>query len=520
MKISSAEDVHTTELKVSLTRPEAYPHDVVGEIEVFETDISIVFLVGQFAYKVKKPLTTDFLDYSNLQLREYYCTEEVRLGRRYDETLYLGVVPITLRDGELKVGGDGEIVEYAVKMTRFPKGSLLSERIDEGLLTSQEVLDLADWIAVFHQSATVCEPEFADGWPDFLNSNSRLLLDRLEDQAIDDSTVATIKVLRDWSTEYFANHRDQFAQRVSDGFIRECHGDLHLQNVVHWGDRLIPFDGIEFNERLRWIDVLSDAAFLAMDLAARGHLDLSRSFINAYVQRSGDYDSLSLLRWFLFYRALVRAMVPMMRASQFDISKEEQDQATIDARRHLDLAYRFTLKETPSLWITYGVSGSGKTTVSESVVQRHDCFRVVSDVERKRLFGLEPTDRVSDIAKKTLYGTEHTATTFQRLGCLARRVLRAGYSVIVDATFLKRQHREQFEQIAKTEGVAFRILECQSDLQTLHQRVADRIAKDTSASDADVNVLNHQLAERDCLSPSERRYVIEIPNLVDTVSRL
>ncbi|EMI56057.1 bifunctional aminoglycoside phosphotransferase/ATP-binding protein [Rhodopirellula sallentina] len=525
MKILPVKDVSTAELVDELSRAEAYPHAVDGEIQTHETHISVVFLAGDFVYKVKKPLTTDFLDYSSIQLRQYYCHEEIRLGRRYDKDLYVGVVPILLEDDRLRIGDEetdaaANVVDYAVKMRRFPDEALLSRRIKRGVLTSQEVHDLAEWIATFHQSAAICDPEFADGWPNFLGTNSRQLFDQLDDLLIDDESRATLAVLRSWSAEFLSDHRNEIADRIPNGFIRECHGDLHLQNVVHWGDRLIPFDGIEFNERLRWIDVLSDAAFLSMDLAAKGHLDLSRSFINAYVERTGDYDSLCLLRWFHFYRALIRAMVPAMRASQFDMSDEESREAHEMTRTQLDLAYRFTLRETPSLWITYGVSGSGKTTLSETVVQRHDCFRVVSDVERKRLKGLASTDRVHGDEIGRLYSASHTDATYRRIGVLAARVLRAGYSVIVDATFLRRRHRERFETIAKTEGVAYRILECECDPQTLHQRIANRIARDDDASDADLNVLDRQIAHRDPLSKAERSHVIHIPNLVDTVEQI
>ena len=178
-----------------------------------------------------------------------------------------------------------------------------------------------------------------------------------------------------------------FSQRVANGFIRECHGDLHLANVIHWRGRLMPFDGIEFNDEFRWIDVMSDATFLAMDLAARGHLDLCRSFINAYLEQTGDHASLALLRWYLVYRALVRSKVASIRSEQAGQSESERKSALEDCQSHIELAYRFTLREPPCLWITHGLSGSGKTTGSECVVQRRGAIRLRSDLERKRHFG-------------------------------------------------------------------------------------------------------------------------------------
>jgi hypothetical protein len=391
---------------------------------------------------------------------------------------------------------------------------LLSERIETGAVTSDEVVQFAETIAAFHQSAAVCEPGFASGWLDFLVQNIQQIFAQLRSHA-DGETAGTLGVLQDWSDDYLERYSSSFKQRATDGFIRECHGDLHLENVVHWGDRLIPFDGIEFNERLRWIDVLSDAAFLAMDLAARGHLDLARSFINAYVERTGDYGSLETLRLYLFYRAMVRALVPTIRASQSGTTDQHRGKLRDDARRHIELAYRFTQEEAPSLWITYGVSGSGKTTLSETLVQRHDCFRLRSDVERKRMTGILPTQRISSAVKDLLYGQAQTVATYGRLAILARNILRSGYSVIVDATFLKREQRVQFAQLASDEAVAMKILNCHTDDQTLHQRIADRIAKGTDASDADVSVLNQQLAAIEPLTETERQQAIEIPNLSD-----
>jgi aminoglycoside phosphotransferase family enzyme/gluconate kinase len=490
-----------------LSRKAAYPHEVDGPIVVHETHISVIFLAGEYAYKIKKPIKTDFLDYSSLDLRKHYCDEEIRLDGRYADDLYLGVVPVTRSNGELSIQGDGETIEYAVKMRRFPDGSLLSERTDAGKLTTAEVFLLAKTVATFHQSATSAKDAVARQWPDFLESNVHQIIETLRKKAKPD-VAATLNVLYDWSNEFFEEYLDRLAGRANSGYVRECHGDLHLANVVHWGNRLVPFDGIEFNDHLRWIDVLCDAAFLAMDLAARGHLDLSRSFINAYVQHTGDYESLELLRLFLFYRALVRALTASMRADESDVKDQ------------IDLAYRFTLRETPRLWITHGVSGSGKTTLSEAVVQRHEAFRLRSDVERKRLFGLSATDRTPADMTAAMYSDEANERTYKRLSDLAAGILRAGYSVIVDATFLTKNERGRFYQLAQQQGAAFAILDCHSDPQTLRQRVADRAARGDDASDAGVQVLEHQLTHQEPLSKSEQNFVIQIPDTVQIANQL
>jgi uncharacterized protein len=497
----------TTMLIDGLRRFNAYSHDVDGAVAIHQTHISIIALAGDYAYKIKKPIKTNFLDYSTLELRKHFCDQEVRLDRRFADDLYLGVVPITIDNDQLTMDGDGEIIEYAVKMRRFPDDALVSNRSDAGRLTTAEVIDLAETVAGFHAAAAVDRGSLAKSWPDFLVRNFHEVIETLRQSADQDSS-RSLKVLHDWTNKFFGRYLGELADRVDDGFIRECHGDLHLANVVHWGDRLIPFDGIEFNDHLRWIDVLSDAAFLSMDLVARGHLDLSRTFTNAYLERTGDYRSLELWRLFLVYRSLVRALAASMRSDAQDVHAK------------IDLAYRFTLRETPQLWITRGVSGSGKTTLSEAVVQRHEAIRLRSDIERKRLFGLAPNDRPSPQLATTMYSDDATEQTYRRLGELAGRVLDAGYSVIVDATFLRRSDRDRFHDLANQHGVGFAILDCHSDPQTLRQRVADRASRGDDASDADLRVLENQLAHQEPLSPEELRHVVDVPDTVQIADSL
>ncbi len=502
-----------------LLRPQAYPDRFDDGVKLLETHISYVFLAGAFAYKVKKPLRTDFLDYSTLELRRHCCQEELRLNRRYAPELYLEVVPI-YRGGSLVSADEAdEPIEYAVKMRRFPSGALLSERIDAGKLSTGEVIQLAVAVADFHRHAQVCEPDAANTWPEFLFENSQQLFAPIA-TAVQGATRKTLSVVQAWSQDYFRQHRGTFLQRAGEGRIRECHGDLHLQNVVRWEGRWMPFDGIEFNDRLRWIDVLSDASFLAMDLAVHDHLDLSRTFLNAYLEQTGDHGSLSVVRWFLGYRALVRAMVAGLRLQQADLSETERTETRAVCQRHVDLAYRYTLREAPTLWITHGVSGSGKTTVSEYVVQRHEAFRLRSDIERKRRFGLAPTDRPSPQLQETMYSEAENLRTYQTLQQIARGILRGGYSVVIDATFLQQAQRQAFWDLAVEQGAGFAILDCHTDPHTLRQRVADRMAANRDASDADLQVLERQLAGQQPLTEAERAKVVDVPDPVRMVDRL
>ena len=333
-------------------------------------------------------------------------------------------------------------------------------------------------------------------------------LDNLRDlESIDlQDDAGAIGALSDWTNAFYRDHQCLLAQRVADGFIRECHGDLHLANVIDWRGRLMPFDGIEFSDRFRWIDVLSDAAFLAMDLAARGHLELSRSFINAYLERTGDYASLPLLRWYLVFRSLVRAKVDAVKFSQ----QPDDADALAECRHHVRLAYRFTLPVQPTLWITHGVSGSGKTTGSEVVVQQHGAFRLRSDLERKRHFGIDPWTDSSHAAEK-LYSEAATRATYGRLRQIAGKILQGGDSVIVDATFLKADQRASFRQLADCLGVAFAILDFSADRETLRKRIVTRMARGDDVSDADLSVLESQLESQQPLTAEERTYIVFPP---------
>ncbi|MEM9588945.1 MAG: AAA family ATPase, partial [Planctomycetota bacterium] len=460
-----------------------------------------------------------FLDYSTLEKRQHYCLEEVRLDQRYAKDLYVGVVPITSVDGRIQIDGAGIPVEYAVKMHRFSDEALLSRRVEKGLLTTREVHQLAKVLADFHQSAERLDPSVASQVNTRLQTNAMEIVESLQ-EGEDGAIACSLDALRYWIESYFTQHWDAFCGRVNNGFIRECHGDLHLDNIVSWNEELVPFDGIEFNDEFRWIDVVSDAAFLAMDLDARGHVQQSRLFINSYLELTGDHASLVVLRWYLVYRALIRAMVARMKADQHRDDPTIALAAMRDCHDHINLAYRYTIAQRPTLFITHGLSGSGKTLVSEIVVVQRGAIRLRSDIERKRHFGISPDDPVAPDQKESLYDASGNHATYNRLERLASGILRDGYSVVIDATFLKSTDRERFHHLAIRERVAFAILDCHADLPTLRQRIVDRMAAGEDVSDADLSVLDLQVQSEEPLTETEREHVVDIPSVVDTIDHI
>jgi hypothetical protein len=482
-------------LVAGLRSPAAYRHRV-DAVEVIETHISWVVLAGEFAYKLKKPVDLGFVDFSTLERRRHFCEEEVRLNRRLAPELYLGVVPITGSPERPVVGGEGEPIEYAVAMRQLPQEALLSRVLERGELSRRHIDGLADTIAAFHGRIAVASPESPFGSPERVWQPAEENFEHIA-AGIDDSLV---RDLAGRSRAMFEARRGDFAHRKADGFVRECHGDMHLGNMLLLDGKVVVFDGIEFNDDLRWIDVLSEIAFVVMDLEDRARPDLARRLLNAYLERTGDYEGLTILPFYLTYRAMVRAKVASIRAGQADVSGKDREGLRAECRSYLRLADRYSRSGKPSLVITHGVSGSGKTTVTQQMLEATGAIRVRSDIERKRLFGLDPLDR--DMADQ-LYTPEATERTYDRLAELAAAILIGGFPAIVDAAFLSRRHRDRFRELAACLGVSFRILDVRADKAVLRQRVAERIRAGRDASDAGLEVLQEQLRTRNPLGEDE-----------------
>lgn len=481
-------------LVAALQSPGAYRH-AVGEVEVVETHISWVVIAGEFAYKLKKPVDLGFVDFSTLERRRYFCEAEVRLNRRLAPELYLGVVPITGSPAEPVMNGAGEPIEFAVAMRRFPQDAMLSRVLERGELSAGQIDDLAEMIAAFHSRIAVAPTDSPFGSPERVSRPAEENFEHVA-SGLDDSLV---RELANRSKAMFEARREQFGRRRAGGFVRECHGDMHLGNMLLLDGKVTIFDGIEFNDDLRWIDVLSEIAFVVMDFEDRGRPDLARRLLNAYLERTGDYEGVGVLPFYLTYRAMVRAKVASIRSRQADVGGDERERLTAECRGYLGLADRYSQSRRPTLTITHGVSGSGKTTVSQQVLETTGAIRVRSDVERKRLFGLGPRDRGSS----ELYMEDATERTYGRLAALAMAILRAGFSTVVDAAFLSRRHRDLFRDLASRLDAPFQILDVLADEGVLRRRVAERTRGGQDASDAGLDVLDLQLRTGEPLGDDE-----------------
>ena len=498
-----------TRLATGLLRAEAYPHCVTA-VRLIETHISRVFLTGIWAYKVKKPVALGFLDFTTPASRLRACEEELRLNRRLAPHIYESVVAICGTPEHPRVGGPGEVLDYAVKMREFPQHALASEMVARGAFTSRHTDQLARTVAAFHEATARAASDSRFGTAEAVIAPALQNFEALEPLVEDGTSRELLAGLRRWTEHEHAARSEALGARHAGGFVRECHGDLHLRNIVVLDDKPIPFDCIEFNESLRWIDVMSEIAFLLMDFEDRGRRDLAWRFLNAYLEATGDYRGIVVLRFYLVYRALVRAKVHALRARQHGIGDAERARLGSAARDYIALAARYAHPATPMLVITHGVSGSGKTTAAQVLLERLGAVRVRSDIERKRLHGLSPLARSGSVPGGGLYATELTRATYEHLLSLARGMLQAGYTVVVDAAFLRRAEREAFRALAASLHVPFRILAFAAPIDVLKERVVQRYGAGTDASEADLAVLERQLEFRERLDPVEEASTVRI----------
>lgn len=457
--------------------------------EVIETHISWVLLTPALAWKLKKPLRLPFLDYSTIELRRQRCEDEVRLNRRLAASLYLGVSQVTGTPGAPSLDGAGPVLEHAVRMRRFPAGALFSERLQAGTLDAALVDRFATTLARFHAQATpVSIPLAADG-----------PLQRAHAALAGAGALlapADADVLFRWLAAEWDHLRATWLQRRDAGKVRDGHGDLHLANIVVLEDEPVAFDCIEFDPALRALDVVDDAAFALMDFAARGRADLGWRFFNAWLEHTGEYEGVALLRFYLVSRALVRAQVEHLRAP-----------LCAPARTYAHAALAWTRPVPARLCITSGLPGSGKTSCSQRLLESSGAVRIRSDVERKRLFGLPPLAD-SRAQGLDLYTADATRRTYARLRELAAVALAAGFPVVLDAAFLRREERAAARALAQSLQLSFGILACEASDDELRRRLR---ARGADASEADEAVLARLRGGYEPLTAGERAALVELP---------
>ncbi|MDD2883038.1 MAG: AAA family ATPase [Rhodoferax sp.] len=471
----------------------------VTHVDLVQTHISWVLLAGEFAYKVKKPVSLPFLDFSTLAHRRRYCQDELRLNQRFAPELYLAVVGIFNTHQDPQWQGEGRPIEYAVKMRRFDETGRLDRVCTRGELQPRHLSDLAQTLVAFHASAAIAPTASQFGSARSILEPAQDNFDDLLRFFTDVDIQARLAALRTWTEGQFDQLAPLMAARKRAGQVRECHGDLHLANMVLIKQRVQMFDCIEFNDDLRWIDVANEIAFTYVDLLAHQQPGLANWFVNEVLSQSGDFNAAKVLRFYAVYRALVRAKVAAIRAAQSQGDKHE-------SLAYIALAEQLLLQPRLRLVITHGLSGCGKTVASNALLQNNShaaMLRLRSDVERKRLFGLASTVHSGSGLDAGIYTADAHARTYAHLRAWAAGLLAAGWSVIVDAAFLRRADRDSFRTLAREAGAAFSILAPQASPEQLRERILARQALGADASEATLDVLAQQMKTLQPLTKDE-----------------
>ncbi len=494
----------------SLLDPAAYPHPC-GSIEVVETHISWVLLTGEFAYKLKKPVQFPFVDFSTLERREHFCREELRCNRQFAPSLYLDVVKVVRAgEGSMRMGGIGEPVEWAVKMRQFPAAAQLDRMLERGALEVALLESFGASLADRHRALP--SRRFSDE-----ALESRVLAPVRENFA-DIGNVPWTSPHRDLLARVRAGSEAQAArqaatltERLRGGWIRECHGDLHLSNLVLLDSGVAAFDCLEFNPTLRWIDPQSDVAFLLMDCLVRGRGDLGYGFLDGYLDRSGDYGGVRLLPFYAVYRSMVRAKVAALRRAQAG----GEPAPALEQRflAHTRWADAWLARPAGRLVLTCGLSGSGKSYLARRLVPRLPALRLRSDVARKALAGLTPDQSAAAPVGQGLYAGSHSDAVYDWLARVSEDLLRSGETVIVDATFLDAGRRDRFLALARSLGSPAVVLHCDAPVAILRERLRARARQADDPSDADLAVLEHQ--RRGFVPPREQTLRVDTGRPVD-----
>lgn len=507
------DEANLPELIQQMLLPDFYPHPVTMPIELIQTHASAVLLTGDFVYKLKKPVNFGFLDYSTVVNRKHFCEEEIRLNQRGAKELYLAVLPISKQSDQYQFGDRGEIVDYAVKMVQFPQSALLSNMFESGQITPDHLEEIGRVVARFHIEAQTSE---------YISSFGTVAKIR---QSIDDNYRQTEKYIgrsqtqqqytetKAYTDRFLLEHQQLFLDRIAGGFIRECHGDLHLRNICYWQTKILLFDCIEFNEPFRFVDTMYDVAFAVMDLEARGRKDLANRFLNTYVEQTGDWAGLQVLPMYLSRQAYVRAKVTSFLLDDTGISSQDRLTAAETAGNYYRQAWAYTRPRQGRIILVSGLSGSGKSTLGKQIAELAGGVQIRSDAVRKHLGGIPLLTKGDD----SLYTPEMTARTYQQVLSLGAKLAVQGFTVILDAKYDRQSLRTAVIDLAQSEAIQLDIIHCTAPERVLIDRLAQRTG---DIADATVDLLASQQAAWEDFSPIEAQYVTNIDTTVDSTAFL
>lgn len=461
--------------------PSSFPF-AVKHFEVVQTHISYVFITDTVVYKIKKPVNFGFIDYTTLEKRKHFCEKEVILNKRLCPDLYLGVVPLVKKGEQYKFEDEGEVVEYAVKMLRLPEEGMMVRLLKENKLEQRHIDLIISTLVPFYKTAETGEEINRYGDIEIIRFNTEENFEQTKDfvgTAISEDKYLWII---NYTRKFIEENQGLFKKRIDEGYIREGHGDLYSANICFEDlKKVYIFDCIEFNERFRCGDVCSDLAFLAMDLDFHRLRDLSNYLIEEYTKKSGDQDLKKLLNFYKGYRAYVRGKIGCFTYTSKEVEERVRQEALESAKRYFDLAYHYT-EGVPKVIVFLGLSGTGKSFLSQNLIKIRPAFYISSDVMRKTLLGLEVDKHYYAEFEKGIYSPEITDRTYQKIIELAREEVSYGRDVVLDATFRESKHRGQLKEALKDIKAKFYWIWCYAEDEVVRERLIKR--KDETTSDA------------------------------------
>ncbi len=490
-----------------------YPHPVQEPVILMQTHASFLLLTGDYVYKVKKSVDFGFLDYSTLEKRHHFCSEELRLNRQISPELYLEVAAVTQTDKGLELNGEGEPIEYALKMRQFPQEALLIHQFEQGQLTQEQMEQLGKVVAEFHRQTPTS---------DYIKSFGTVAKIR---EAIDNNYQQSLPYIdgpqtrqqfeetKAYSDRFFVEQSAQFEQRIETDKIRECHGDLHLKNIARWDDQILLFDRIEFNEAFRFVDVMYDIGFAVMDMEARGRQDLANGFLNTYLEQTGDWQGVQVLRLYLSRQAYVRAKVTSLMLDDINIPEDEKEEAWKTAGDYYQLAWQYSQPRQGRLILMSGLSGSGKSTIARQLARATGAIHIRSDAVRKHLAGISLQTR----GNGEIYSPEMTAQTYTHLLELGIMVASEGWTVILDAKYDRQGVREAAIAAARDNGLPLAILHCTAPIAILRDRLNHRQG---DIADATADLLDTQQQTAEPFGENELPYVISLDSTSNIEAQL
>jgi hypothetical protein len=461
--------IHLSEqLLPFLLNPRSYPHRP-RTVRLLQTHSSFVFLAGPFVFKIKKPVNFGFLDFSTLEKRRYFCAREVELNRRLCPKVYLGVVPICRRRDRLGFDEGDEVVEVAVKMRKLSERYFLKRLVQHGQVRKSDLDRVVRVLKKFYQAQTPTAEIEAWGQIDRLKISTEENFGQTEAFVAKTISRRAFEAIRTYTNQFYAQHATLFRNRIRQRWIRDCHGDLHLDHIHLTPHSVHIYDCIEFNDRLRYIDVANDVAFLAMDLDFNHRPDLARHFAVRMARALQDPDLPRLLDFYRCYRAYVRGKVESLHSVAPEAPEAEREAVQQLARRYFQLALQYAVAGShPVVLIVMGRIASGKSVLANALADELGWPIFSSDRLRKEMAGFPLFERTAAAARAKLYSHAMTRRTYAALLCAAAQGVSSGQSVLLDATFGRREWREQLRQLLSRKDIPYQFIEA---------RVSDRVAR-------------------------------------------